>query len=179
MEFQNVLESRRSIRQYDPQKPVTEDMVKELLSAAILAPTWKNSQTGRYYCILSPEQQARFRSECLPPFNAKNCEGAGALLVATFVKNRAGFDREGNPDNEVGNGWGFYDLGLQTENLLLKARDLGLDSLVMGIRDEAKIREFLSIPETEIIVSVISLGYAAAPAAAPKRKAPEDVVKFF
>ena len=178
MEFQAVIESRRSIRQYDPAKPVSENQIKELLNAAIQAPSWKNSQTARYYCILSPEAREQFRAQCLPAFNAKNCEGAGALLVTAFVKNRAGFDREGNADNEVGNGWGFYDLGLHNENLVLKARDLGLDSLIMGIRDEKAIRDFLAVPEDQVIVSVISLGYAAAPANKPPRKAPEDIATF-
>lgn len=179
MEFQHVVESRRSIRQYDVQKPVSRETVEEILSAAIQAPSWKNSQTARYYCVLDPALREKFRAECLPPFNAKNCAGAGALIVTTFVKNRAGFDREGNPDNEVGNGWGFYDLGLHNENLVLKARDLGLDSLIMGIRDAEKIRKMLEIPESEVIVSVISLGYAAQEAVMPKRKSPEDIARFF
>ena len=45
--------------------------------------------------------------------------------------------------------------------LILKAKDLGLDTLVMGIRDSEKIREALNIPENEEIVSVISVGYRA------------------
>ncbi|MFR9098558.1 MAG: hypothetical protein ACLVI9_01540 [Anaerostipes hadrus] len=43
-------------------------------------------------------------------FNANNTKGTGAYVVTTFVANRAGFDRSGNPDNECGNGWGYYDL---------------------------------------------------------------------
>ena len=179
MEFQNVIETRRSMRAYDPAKPVTEEMVNQLLSAAILAPSWKNSQTARYYCILSEAAKAAFREKCLPPFNAKNCAGAGALIVTTFVMDRSGFERDGTPSNEAGNGWGFYDLGLHNENLVLKAKDMGLDTLIMGIRDEAAIREFLSVPENEIIVAVISVGYAAQEASMPPRKTPENIAKFF
>ena len=92
------------------------------------------------------------------------------MIVTTFVANRAGFNRQGEPDNEAGNGWGFYDCGLHNENLVLKAKDMGLDTLIMGIRDEKAIRQVLNIPETEIIVAVIAVGYASEGAEKPKRK---------
>ena len=101
------------------------------------------------------------------------------MIVTTFVANRAGCNRQGEPDNEAGNGWGFYDCGLHNENLVLKAKDMGLDTLIMGIRDEKAIRQVLNIPETEIIVAVIAVGYASEGAEKPKRKAPEDILTIF
>lgn len=98
---------------------------------------------------------------------------------ATNVENSSGFNPDGEPTNELGNGWGFYDLGLNNENLILKARDMGLDTLVMGIRDADKIREMLTISQDETIVSVIALGYGTQEPKMPKRKAAEDIVKFF
>lgn len=177
MELQKVLEARRSVRKYDAAKKVSKEQVEELVSAAILAPSWKNSQTARYHVVLSDETTKKMLSDCLPEFNAKNAEGA-ALVVTTFVANRAGFNREGQPDNEAGNGWGFYDLGLHNENFVLKAKEMGLDTLIMGIRDEAKIRETLQIPEAETIVSVIALGYGEQNPDMPKRKSPEDIITF-
>lgn len=161
MEFTNVLSTRRSIRKYDGTRMLTKEQVEELVKAANLAPTWKNSQTGRFHVILSEDMKLKFREECFAPYNAGNTEGAAAIIVATFVAGTAGFDKDGNLDNELGNGWGIYDLGLQTENLLLKATDMGLGTLVMGLRDADKIRELLNIPEEEKIVSVISVGYLA------------------
>ncbi|MGN1119798.1 MAG: nitroreductase family protein [Oscillospiraceae bacterium] len=178
MELSKAIEVRRSVRHYDASKTVTREQIEELISAAIEAPSWKNSQTARYYCVLSEEMRERFRAECLPEFNAKNCEGA-ALIVTAFVANRSGFRRDGTPDNECENGWGFYDLGLHNENLLLKAADMGLATLVMGIRDSAAIRQLLSVPETEIIASVIAVGYPAEAPEKPKRKSLEDIAKFF
>ena len=178
MEFGALLEARRSVRAFDETKAVTEDQIKTLIEAGIQAPSWKNSQTARYYCILSDDIKAKFASDCLPEFNAKSSHGA-ALVVTTFVSNRSGFDREGTPDNECGNGWGYYDLGLHNENFLLKAAELGLDTLVMGIRDADKIRTLLQIPETEIIVAVIAVGYGKDHPAKPKRKQPDDILKFY
>ena len=91
----------------------------------------------------------RFRQECLPEMNVGKCENA-VLIISTFVHNRAGFQKDGTADNELGNGWGCYDLGLQNENLILEAEELGYGTFIMGIRDAEKIREMCSIPETEL-----------------------------
>lgn len=51
--------------------------------------------------------------------------------------------------------------------------------MVMGIRDGEKIREMLDIPEAEIIVAVIAVGYGADAPAKPKRKQADDILKFY
>ena len=45
MEFDALLEQRRSIRRYQAQ-PVGKEQIEQMIEAAIQAPTWKNSQTG-------------------------------------------------------------------------------------------------------------------------------------
>lgn len=179
MEFTQLVEARRSIRAYKEGTQIDKEMVFDLLKIAQQAPSWKNSQTARYYAVLTPEKVAEVKAECLPEFNQNSCKDAPALIITTFEKKRAGFDREGNADNELGDEWGAYDLGLQNENLILRAKELGLDTLIMGIRDGEKLREKLAIPDSQEVVAVIALGYAAAEAAMPKRKPVEDIVKFF
>ena len=152
MELQNVLNNRRSMRNYDAAKKVTKEQVETIINAAILAPSWKNLQTSRYYCILSDDKIEEFRQKCLPEFNQKNAEGA-ALVVATF--------------------------GLQNENFVLKAKELGLDTLIMGIRDGEAIRNFLDVPENEQVVSVIAVGYGAKDVQMPKRKSVSEIAKFY
>lgn len=178
MEFTKLIEKRRSIRAFDASRKVTEEEVKELVYAAIQAPSWKNSQTARYYAVLSDEMAKKVSAQCLPAFNAASAAGA-ALVVTTFVANRSGFERDGNPTNECGNGWGYYDLGLHNENFILRATDIGLDTLIMGIRDADKLRGLLCIPETETVVAVIALGKAAQSPEKPKRKEPADILKVF
>lgn len=180
MEFQKVIETRRSMRKYDGEKKVSEDMIREMIQAAIQAPSWKNSQTARYYCVMSEEKMEKFCRECLPEFNAKNSQGASALIVTTYKMNVAGFAPDGvTPSNELGNGWGIYDLGLHNQTLVLKAADMGLSTLIMGIRDADKIRGLLDIPEDEQIVAVIAAGYGADAPKQPARKSVEEIAKFF
>ena len=178
MEFQKLMEVRRSVRKYAADKKVTKEELMEMIGAAQEAPSWKNTETGRYYCVLSEEMTERVRRECLPEGNARKAENA-ALVVTTFVKDKAGFQNDKTADNELGNGWGCYDLGLQNENLVLKAKDMGLDTLIMGIRNSEKLREYLDIPASQEIVSVIAVGYGAIKPEMPVRKNVEDIVKFF
>ena len=46
MEYQEVLNVRKSIRKYQD-KPVDESLIRQMIEAAILAPSWKNSQVSK------------------------------------------------------------------------------------------------------------------------------------
>ena len=143
MEFTQLVENRRSIRSYKAGMAVTKNDLEEMIKCAIEAPSWKNSQTARYYVVNTPEMLTKVRSEALPEFNQNNSANASALIITAFEKTRSGFERDGKPTNEIGDEWGAYDLGLANQLLILKAKELGLDTLIMGIRDAHKLREFL------------------------------------
>ena len=174
MEFSDLVLQRRSVRAY-ADTPVDPSLIEQVLQAAQLAPAWKNSQTGRYYVAASPEAQAKIRA-CLPAFNQRSSDHA-ALIVTAYVKDVSGFTA-GQPDNELGNQWGAYDLGLQNMLLTLKARELGLDTLIMGIRDGAAIRAAAGIPDTEAVFAVVALGYRAQDPAPRPRKATAEILTY-
>ena len=177
MELREVMQKRKSIRQYLT-TPVEEEKVKAMIEAAILAPTWKNAQEIRYYVAVSEEKRQAVL-DALAEGNREKTQNAPVFLISAVILNRAGFQKDGTADNELGNGWGYYDLGLHDENLILRARELGLDTLIMGIRDEKAIREALSIPENELLGAVIAVGYRAINPDKPKRKTVDDILKLF
>lgn len=179
MEFTRLIEERRSIRAYAEGTEITVSDVKQMIYAAEQAPSWKNSETGRYYAVLSKDAVAKVRDTCLPSFNRERTENAAALIVTTFKRGISGFTPDGAATDEHGNGWGAYDLGLQTQNLILKARDMGYDTLIMGLRREDKLREILSIPEDEALMAVIAVGKRSADVDKPRRKELDEIVKFF
>ena len=174
MEFMALTNERRSVRAY-ADRPVDQALVAEVIRAAQLAPSWKNSQTGRYYVALDPAAQAKIRA-CLPPYNQKSSTNA-ALIVTAYEKGVAGCNG-GEPANELGDQWGAYDLGLQNMLLTLRARELGLDTLIMGIRDGAAIRAAANVPDSQAVFAVIALGYRDQDPAAKPRKALEEVLQY-
>ena len=176
MTFKELAEKRCSIRKF-ADEPVDHEMIVEVLKEAQRAPSWKNTQTARAYIVEPGEKLEELRSKGLPEFNQKSSANA-ALIVSTYVKNVSGHTK-GEPDNELGNKWGVYDLGLRDAFLTLAAAEKGLGTLIMGIRDADVIREMLGIPEEEEIVSVIAIGKPADEGAVRPRKDLEEVAKFF
>ena len=179
MELNQVLEYRRSIRKYAEGERLTPEMVKEFVKAALEAPSWKNTETARYHVVMSQDLIRDIREKGFGDWNRQCTENVQALVVTTFVKDVAGYGKDGTPDNEIGNGWGIYDAGLQNSVFILKAAECGIDSLVMGIRDAEAIRRTLDIPETEEILAVIALGERKETPDRPRRKTVDDVLKFY
>jgi len=176
MNFDEVVKTRRSIRQY-AKAEISADDIKEIVSFAQYAPSWKNSQTARFYAVLSEDKKNEFALACLPEGNRSKAENA-ALIAVTFIKNRSGYEKDGTPSNECGQGWGYFDLGSACQNLCLKAREKGYGTLIMGLRDGKKIREFLSIPDEEEVVAVIALGRPAVSPDMPARLPTLEVLKI-
>ncbi len=176
MELSECIENRRSIRRY-LNKPVDREIIKALIKAASDAPSWKNSQVSRYYVVDRPETKEAFLP-CLAEFNQKNVKDAPVIIVSTVVKNRSGFERDGSYTTHLKDGFQYFDNGLQVENLCLKAYDLGLGTLIMGIYDNEAIRTFFAIPDNEEVVAVIGVGYADIAPEQPMRKGIEEIVHF-
>ena len=158
MEFLQILENRRSIRAYSEGITVSREEIEQMITAAQQAPSWKNSQTGRYYVALSEEAISEVRNNCLASFNYDRTLNAAAFVLMTFKSGISGFSPDGLPTDTLANGWGAYDLGLQNANFILRAFELGYDTLIMGLRDENKLRDLFDIPDEEIVVSLVAIG---------------------
>ncbi len=174
--FDEVFTSRRSVRSYDASKKITEAEVRDLIKAAQDAPSWANQQPTKYYVAISEEKLAAVQD--LVGQNKERIINAPVLIVSTFEKGKSGFF-QGEQTNEIGDGWGAYDNGLSNCYLILKARAMGFDTLIMGMRDADQLRELFSIPENETVMAVIALGYRAEEPNRPERKNLDEIVKFF
>ena len=177
MEFSKLLEERRSIRAYAEGISVTKEEIEQIIYAAQQAPSWKNSQTGRYYVAITKEGIEAVKS-ALPSFNAERTQNVAGYIVTAFKTKISGHDGDGNPTDNGGDAWGAYDLGLQNENLLLKARELGYDTLIMGLRDSAKLTEIFDIPSDEAIMAVIALGKRITDPEKPQRRELSEILKL-
>ncbi|MBE6266461.1 MAG: nitroreductase [Prevotella ruminicola] len=174
--FDEVLTSRRSVRSYDASKKISEAEVRELLTSTQEAPSWANQQPTKYYVAISPEKLAAVQD--MVGGNKDRIKDAPVLIVSTFERGKSGFF-QGNQTNEVGDGWGAYDNGLSNCYLILKARAMGFDTLIMGMRDADALRKLFEIPENETVMAVISLGYRAGEPNRPERRPLDEIVKFY
>ena len=175
MELQTCIEQRRSVRKYKKQS-VPRELIREIIKAATFAPSWKNSQVSRYY--VAEGNAKKELASYLGEFNGRNVQDAPVLIVSTVVNKRSGFTRAGEYETHLKDGFQYYDCGMQSMNLCLKAYELGLATLVMGIYDEAAIRKLFDIDEAQIIVAVTAVGYADGETSMPKRKSVDDITVF-
>ena len=140
------------------------------------APSWANQQPSRYYVAISNEKVDAVRD--LIGMNKERTAGASVFIVSTFERGKSGFFRD-EATNEVGDGWGAYDNGLSNAYLVLQARAMGFDTLIMGMRDGDGLRSLFGIPASETVMAVIALGYRAEEPNRPVRKNLDEVVRFF
>lgn len=174
--FSSVLQTRRSIRNFDASKTISQEEVRTLLAETQEAPSWANQQPSKYYVAISPEKVDAVRE--LIGMNKDRTAGAPVFIVSTFEQGKSGFFR-GEATNEIGDGWGAYDNGLSNAYLVLQARAMGFDTLIMGMRDGNGLRSLFGIPDTETVMAVIALGYRAEEPNRPERKNLDEVVMFF
>ena len=174
--FDYVLSTRRSVRSYDASKTISESEVRELLLAVQQAPSWANQQPTKYY-VAMPGAKRDALLEMIGG-NKERVSDAPVLIVSTFEKGKSGYFR-GTATNEIGEGWGAYDNGLSNAYLVLKARAMGFDTLIMGMRYSEPIRAEFGIPDSETVMAVIALGYRKGDPATPVHRDLDEIVKFF
>ena len=175
MELKKAITERRSIRKYAP-CVVKKEEIEELVRAAQMAPSWKNSETARFYVALSDEMRERTR-DSLASFNKERTENVGAFIVTTVVHGISGYMSNGA--THLGNGFECFDNGLAVENLLLTAHEMGYGTLIMGLYKEEKLRELFDISNEENVVAVIALGKADVKPHSPERLPLDTVLKVF
>ena len=173
--FSELIEARRSVRKY-AKAEISKDEMAKIVEEALNAPSWKNTETTRYYAAIGADVKAKIWSDALPGFNAASSANAAALVAVAFVPGQSGHMGD-TPANELGEMWGAYDCGLASSYFILAAKNRGWDTLIMGIRDTAKVKSILGIPEKETLMSVIAVGKSAQPYFKNPRKPVAEVLK--
>ncbi len=175
--MENIL-TRRSIRVYED-RPVDRAVLEEVLSAARMAPSWKNTQTAD--CIVADQPNPELREKlmaCLPSFNAKTFSTAPVLIIMTSKKGRCGYEKDGSFSTTKEDRWEMFDAGIACQTLCLAAWAKGLGTCIMGLYDEEKLPALLNLPEDRYITALITLGYPAQSPEAPRRKSTEEKVQY-
>ena len=71
----------------------------------------------------------------------------------------------------------MFDLGIAVQTLCLKAHELGLGTVVVGLMDHEACEKILTVPEGHKVVAVILIGRPAVPPReVPPRKSTSEIV---
>lgn len=148
MEAMEAILSRRSIRKYTTQ-PVPDEVIKELLEAAMSAPSAGNEQAWQFVVI-----KDRGILDQIPnyhPYSRMVKQASVAILVCGDLK------------SEKHKGYWVQDCSAATENLLISVEAKGLGAVWLGVyprEDRVNgLRELLGLPEHVVPLSLIPIGY--------------------
>ena len=177
MEFLECVKGRRSVRKYKAD-PVTGALLEKVVAAATLAPSWKNSQTTRYIVVRDGPLMEDITENGMSGFewNQNILRGAPAVILVTTIANRAGFEKDGSFSTSKGAHWESFDAGIATQTLCLAAYNEGLATVILGIFDEKKITERISIPEGQKLSALVAIGFPDETPDMPKRKEVKDLL---
>jgi len=147
MDVKRAIDERRAYRALDPVE-ITDELLRELATAAQLAPSCFNNQPARFIFVRDREVLERVH-EALAKNNA--WATAGSMIVA--VASRLDLDcaiakRE----------YFLFDTGLATAFLVLRATELGLVAHPIAGYKEGKAKAALGIPDEMRLIALVIVG---------------------
>lgn len=194
MDTFEAIESRRSVKRFDPDHKLSEGEVKRLMSAALLSPTSFNMQNWRFVVVTDPALREKLRAAS---YNQAQVSEASALIVLTanldaHKQEPEQYWTDAPPETAkamVGMMVGLYEgneqltrdeamrsVGIAAQTIMLAAKAMGYDSCPMIGFDPAKVGELINLPENHVIGMLISVGKALKPAPARAGQLPFDKV---
>jgi len=143
----DTIKKRRSIRQYTDQA-LTDDQIRQLLEAAMAAPSGSNIQPWEFMVVKDPDVKRQ-----LAQTHTWSQMVADAAVVFVVCGNE-----------RASHHW-VEDASVATENLLLAVTALGLGAVWVGIHPdadrEAHVHRVLDIPEGIRVLCLVPVGYPA------------------
>ena len=177
MDAIQCIKTRRSIRQFKD-KDICDSDIKEIVDICKFAPSWKNSQTVRYILVKDEALKARLADECTMGFdhNKGIINSAAAIMVLTTIEKRSGYEKDGSFSTSKQTHWQSFDAGIAAQTFCLTAHDRGLATVIMGIFDDEKVSQVLSIPQEQSVSALIAIGYADELGREPVRKDTDEIL---
>lgn len=151
MDIMELIKARNSTRNYS-NKPVEQEKVEQILTAAQLAPSWKNGQCWKFIVVNDPDKKKEL-IRCTNIFNQSWLGNEHSIIVACGNPKQSGFSNEQS--------YYLVDVAIAMQNLVLAATSLGLGTCWIGAFDEEKIKKLLNVPEIFRVVALTPLGYPA------------------
>ena len=160
-ELTQVLKSRRSVRKFE-RKPVPEEIVRDILDCARLAPTANNVQPWIFGAVADADVRRQVSELTDYGKFIKDC----AVCFAVFVDSTTKYFLE--------------DGSAATENILLACTAYGIGSCWVAGHKKAyaeSVKKLLHVPDPFTLIALVAAGYSRQ-RPSPKKKSLEDITFF-
>lgn len=149
MEFYNLIKTRESIRDYDPEKQVSDEVLDRILDAGRLAPSASNRQPWTFVLVSSKEKLKEV-GECYPRDWFKQ---APHILVIVGDKSKS-WVRSYDGYNSI-----EVDLTIAMDHIILAAENEGVGTCWIIAYDYDVLARAIGLKENEVIYCITPLGY--------------------
>jgi nitroreductase len=170
MEFSEVIAKRRSVRHFNPKLDVSEEDVRYILEAAVVAPTAGNIQPWRFTVVRSIEARERL-AEAL----RQRWATTAPVVIVISVDPRPCSARYGDRGERL---YAIQDTSAAAQNILMAAVDRGLGSCWIGAFDSAAVRDAIGVQAPIEPVAILPVGYSAESAGRPARRPLSEVATW-
>jgi len=175
MELQEAILKRRSVRKFT-EDVVTDEELKQIFEAVRWSPSWANTQTWEFIVVRDKALIEKVTGTYSEKNPAIKCSLAASALIVACAKAGISGCYSGKPATSIPN-WEFFDLGIAVQTLCLKAHEMGLGTVVVGLMNHEACEKILTIPEGHKIYAVIPIGRPATPPKeGPSRKTISEFV---
>jgi nitroreductase len=149
MEFYEVINKRRSVRNYDPDKRVEEKTLLRILEAGRVAPSACNYQPWRFLLISSPVMLEKVR----PCYPRPWFQQAPNVLAVVGRKDKA-WTRKYDGFNSL-----HTDLAIAMDHMILAATTEGVATCWICAFEPSRLRKTLNLTDLEEVLAITPLGY--------------------
>lgn len=172
-----AIKNRRSVRKY-LNKPVEDNKIKEMLESARLAPSGNNTQPWKFIIIKSEEMKTKVMKAS---HNQSWMMEAPVFIVcvadiSTRINAKNIILDENSSEDDLKKI--IRDTAIATENLVLEAEYLGLNTCWIAWFTQNEIRKSLNIPNDKYVIAIITIGYGAEKPNQRPRKNIEDIIMY-
>lgn len=177
MEFSELIKKRESCRDYCDTK-VPREKLTALIEAACLSPSACNSQPWRFIIVDDADKTEKLKEYL---FDKESGTNRHVLTVPAFIVEIETHAKLKRRIEELygSQQYAQIDIGSTTAYLTLKAADMGLSTCIMGVFDEEKVKELLSIPDELKVRLIVAVGFARTSEIRQKiRKNTEEIVSY-
>jgi len=170
MDVIEAIHGRRSVRTFID-KDVSETILNQLLSSAIMAPSAGNRQSWEFIIVRELETKKALVRAAL---NQQFIASAPVVIVVCAHQHRSA-QRYGTRGGEL---YCIQDTAAAIQNLLLVAYSLDLGTCWVGAFKESDVSETLEIPEGVRPIALIPVGYTTRDPSPPSRILLERVLHY-
>jgi nitroreductase len=171
MEFYDVLQKRRSIRDFS-EKPIETTKTKNIMNAAMRAPSAGNLQAYTIYLVHSEEK----RELLLAATDYQEFMAQAPLIMVFVADQQISEAKYGHRGAEL---YSMQDATIATTYAQLAATAESLSSVWVGAFDPLEVSRILHLDSYHIPVSILAIGYPSEKAEPRpfKRKPINEIVK--